>query len=158
MTKLAGKFGAYVAEPRGETIHKDKAILISPDVIGIWQNSKLIADQIAAHGYYTILVDTFNGDALQLNRPADFDFPAWLRKHGIETVESSIDAAVKHLKEEKGFKKIGAVGYCFGAKYVCRYLNGRGFDVGYVAHPVGTFAQPLLPAFLLSCHLCSCSC
>ncbi len=140
MTKLAGKHEAYIAEPTGKTIHKDKAILILPDVIGIWQNSKLIADQFAANGYYTLLVDTFNGDALKLNRPADFDFPGWRAKHGIETVEPSIDAALKYLKEEKGFKKTGAVGYCFGAKYVCRYLNGRGIDVGYSAHPVGTLA------------------
>jgi dienelactone hydrolase len=40
-----------------------------------------------------------------------------------------------------GFKKIGSVGYCFGAKYVTRFMGpsssqGKGgIDVGYVAHP-----------------------
>jgi len=68
-----GNIEAYVAEPSGKTIHKDTAILFLPDVIGIWQNSKLMADQYAANGYYTLIPDLFNGDPLSLNRPADFD-------------------------------------------------------------------------------------
>ncbi len=60
---------------------------------------------------------------------------AWRSKHGVEQIDPIVEAAVKYLKE-KGFKKIGAVGYCFGGKYVCRFLNGRGVDVGYSAHPV----------------------
>ena len=32
-------------------------------------------------------------------------------------------------------KKIGAVGYCFGAKYVVRHLKPGKVDVGYSAHP-----------------------
>ena len=44
---------------------------------------------------------------------------------------------LRWLREEKGFKKIGAIGYCFGAKYVVRSMDGsgKGIDVGYVAHP-----------------------
>jgi dienelactone hydrolase len=104
-------------------------------VIGIWKNSQLIADQFAANGYYTLLVDEFDGDSLTLNRPPGFDFQAWRGKHTPEKIDPIVEAAVKYLKD-KGMKKIGAVGYCFGAKYVCRLLNGRGVDVGYCAHPV----------------------
>ena len=32
-------------------------------------------------------------------------------------------------------KKIGAVGYCFGGKYVVRFLKAGHIDVGYSAHP-----------------------
>lgn len=32
-------------------------------------------------------------------------------------------------------QKIGAVGYCFGGKYVVRYLRPGQIDVGYTAHP-----------------------
>jgi dienelactone hydrolase len=39
-----------------------------------------------------------------------------------------------------GAKRIGAVGYCFGGKYVIRFLaQGRGVDAGFVAHP--SFAE-----------------
>ncbi|RAL58671.1 hypothetical protein DID88_002977 [Monilinia fructigena] len=92
--KIADNINTYVAEPK-ENVHKDTAIIYLSDVIGIWQNSQLMADQFAANGYYTILPDIFNG-----------------------------------------YTKIGAVGYCFGGKYVARYLaEGKGIDVGYVAHP-----------------------
>ncbi|KAI1387121.1 dienelactone hydrolase [Hypoxylon trugodes] len=131
---------AYQATPDPSKA-KDAAILIIPDVISIWQNSKLIADQFAANGYYTLIIDVFNGDAMSLNRPEGFDFFGWLNKgstgdnpHTKEAVDPIVEKAIKFLKGEKGFKKIGAVGYCFGAKYVCRHFR-NGIQAGFVAHP-----------------------
>jgi dienelactone hydrolase len=137
-----GSIEAYVAEPKGNTIHKDTAILYLPDVIGIWQNSKLMADQFAANGYYTIILDLFNGDPILLNQPAGFDFMKWLTKgtsgdnpHTYEAVDPIVEKGIAYLKEQ-GFKKIGSVGYCFGAKYTVRFLaKGKGIDVGFLAHP-----------------------
>ena len=112
--------------------------------------------------------DLFNGDPLSLNRPDGFDFMAWLTKgtggnnpHTYDAVDPIVEKAIKYLQEEKGIKKIGAVGYCFvsllfflflgyipyigklanrykskGAKYVARFLaSGKGLSVGFVAHP-----------------------
>ena len=66
--------------------------------------------------------DIFNGDALSLNRPGDFDFGAWMTKgstgdnpHTPEAVDPIIIKGIKALRD-LGIKKIGAVGYCFGAK------------------------------------------
>lgn len=133
---------AYIAEPKGKTVHKDTAILFLPDVIGIWQNSQLLADQYAANGYYTLMPDLFNGDPIALNRPEGFDFMTWLTKgsdgnnpHTYETVDPIVEKSIKYL-QEKGFSKIGGVGYCFGAKYVVRFMpKGKGINVGFVAHP-----------------------
>lgn len=49
MTKI-GNIDAYIAEPAGKTRRKEAALLLLPDVLSIWQNSKLIADQFAANG------------------------------------------------------------------------------------------------------------
>ncbi|CCU74352.1 unnamed protein product [Blumeria hordei] len=133
---------AYISEPTGDNIHKNTAIFIMPDVIGIWQNSKLIADQFAANGYFSLLIDTFNGDPIPLNRPDGFDFNSWMSKgtggnnpHTTTTVDPVIEKGISYLKN-KGFSKIGGVGYCFGAKYVARFLSaGKGLDAGFVAHP-----------------------
>ncbi|KAK3315695.1 dienelactone hydrolase [Apodospora peruviana] len=139
--QIAGKYEGYLATPPADKAHKDVGLLFIPDVIGIWQNSKLMADQFAANGYLTLIVDVFNGDALTLNRPEDFDFMKWLTKgsdgnnpHTFEAVDPIVVAAIKTLKEEYGVKKLGALGYCFGAKYVCRHY-ADGIQVGYIAHP-----------------------
>lgn len=138
---VAGKHAAYLATPPADKSHEGVGILLLPDVFGIWINSKLIADQFAANGYTTLLVDTFNGDALTLNRPEGFDFNSWLTKgtggnnpHTKEVVDPIVVDSIKTLKEEYGIKKLGAVGYCFGAKYVVRHYKD-GIEVGYVAHP-----------------------
>ncbi|KAG9230134.1 Hamartin protein-domain-containing protein [Amylocarpus encephaloides] len=137
-----GNIDAYIAEPTAENIHRDVAIMYLPDVIGIWQNSQLMADQYAANGYSTIVVDLFNGDPIKLNRPEGFDFMKWVTQgssgdnpHTKDAVDPIVKRAIAYLKEQ-GFKKIGSVGYCFGAKYVCRFMaGGKGIDVGYSAHP-----------------------
>ncbi|RYC79719.1 hypothetical protein BFJ63_vAg17399, partial [Fusarium oxysporum f. sp. narcissi] len=48
-------------------------------------------------------------------------------------VDPIVIKAIEALKEQ-GIVKIGAVGYCFGAKYVARNYK-EGIDVGYVGHP-----------------------
>jgi hypothetical protein len=123
IVKVAGKWDAYIAKPPAGKGHAGAGILFVPDVIGIWQNSKLMADQFAANGYFCMVVDEFNGDALSLNRPADFDFQGWVahgsdgkNAHTPEGVDPIIEAAIKAMKEEYGITKLGAAGYCFGAK------------------------------------------
>lgn len=92
-----------------------------------------MADQFAANGYLCLIIDLFNGDPLSLNRTGEFDFMAWLTKgsdgnnpHTKEAVDPIVEVAIKYLKEEKGVKKLGAVGYCFGAK-VCSTPNPKSF-------------------------------
>ncbi|KAI5859254.1 dienelactone hydrolase [Durotheca rogersii] len=136
-----GEHEAYLATPDPSIAHKDVAILYVPDVISIWQNSKLLADQYAANGYLTLIIDLFRGDPVKLNGPPNFDFASWIAKgstgdnpHTKEYVDPIVEEAIKYLKEEKGVKKLGAVGYCFGAKYVVRHFKD-GIQVGFVAHP-----------------------
>jgi dienelactone hydrolase len=131
----------YFSHPKNKT---DAAILILPDVIGHgFINTQLIADQFAANGYFVAVPDIFNGDPLPLNRGADFDFAAWLAKHGSETVDPVVETAIKELKGNYGIKKIGTVGYCFGAKYVVRFLKKGVTDAGYIAHPSWVLASEL---------------
>ncbi|KAH8698724.1 dienelactone hydrolase [Talaromyces proteolyticus] len=139
--KVEGKHDAYLATPSAGVARKNAAILYIPDILGIWINSKLMADQFAANGYTTLVIDIFNGDALELNRPADFNLMGWMTQgrngkgpHTPKEVDSIIEDALEYIKRNLGFSNIGAVGYCFGAKYVVRHYK-NGIKVGYVAHP-----------------------
>ena len=104
-------------------------MLIVPDVMGIWPNSALLADGFAARGYAALLIDALNGDPVPLNvplaGPRAFDLMGWLahgsdgeNPHTPEAVDPIVEAALAFLRREKGFRKVAAVGYCFGAK-VC---------------------------------------
>jgi dienelactone hydrolase len=104
-----------------------------------------------------------NGDPLVLNSFMGLDLSDWLNygsngknPHTPEYVDPIMLAAIKYLKEEKGVERIGAVGYCFGARvcvfflllplwnfiwpvayhkqYVARHFKS-GINVGYFAHP-----------------------
>ena len=135
----------YVATPTGKNAIPSTAILFLTDVLGHrFENAQLLADQYAANGYLTYMPDLFFGDAIPLNRPKDFDIQKWLKGaagggegegHMVERTEPVVKDFLKFIQGE-GIKKIGAVGYCFGAKYVVRGMaKGGGIDVGYIAHP-----------------------
>lgn len=77
---LDGQVDAYLAMPP-EVEARDVGILYVPDILGIWQNSKLMADLFAAQGYTTLVLDIFNGDPAPFHMPDDFDIMGWL-SHG----------------------------------------------------------------------------
>ncbi|KAF2104061.1 alpha/beta-hydrolase [Rhizodiscina lignyota] len=102
-------------------------------------NNRLLADSMAHAGYFVVMPDIFHGDPVPTDAfspGATFDFQKWLPKHPKEQIDSIVDAAIKAMRSEFGVKKIGAVGYCFGGKYVVRFLaEGKGLDAGFIAHP-----------------------
>ena len=100
-----------------------------------------MADQFAANGYLTVIPDIWEGDNVPLNwePTADFNLGKWMSKHGPDKIEPISEAAIDTMRNEHGIKRLGGVGYCLGAKYVCRFMaSGRGQDVGYIAHPSAT--------------------
>jgi len=132
-----GKIGdieTYFAHP--ESKRTDNAILFLPDVIGhAFINAQLMADQFAANGYFVVMPDQFDGDAIPLNKPGEFDFQAWRAKHPVDRGDEIVKTALKEMKDKYGCKRIGAVGYCWGAKWVVRFLKKGQLDAGYLAHP-----------------------
>ncbi|KAJ4991460.1 dienelactone hydrolase family protein [Stagonosporopsis vannaccii] len=134
--KSIGDIRAYVSPAaNGST---QNAILLMTDVLGFqFPNVQLIADQFAANGYYTIVPDVFKGNEIPFPMPADFDFPSWKENKMPRTndVDPIYAATIKYLRGELGVKRLGGVGYCFGGKYVCRWLKPGGLDAGYTAHP-----------------------
>jgi dienelactone hydrolase len=129
---------AYFAYP--PTQSTQHAIILLTDVYGFtFPNTRLIADQFAANRYFTVVPDLFNGSEVTFPAPEDFNLQEYIDKTmpRVSTVDPIISSVIKALRGEMGVEKIGGVGYCFGGKYVCRWLKDAmgGLDVGYVAHP-----------------------
>ena len=61
----------------------------------------------------------------------------WRENHPQSAIEAVINSTIQYARNELGIGKLGGVGYCFGGKYVGRWLKGddSGLDVGFVAHP-----------------------
>ena len=99
-------------------------------------NVQLIADQYAANGYFTVIPDLFNGKPAPLNDP-NFNIGEWIQNEmpKVPTVDPIIEATIKELRGDYGVKRLGGVGYCFGGKYVCRFLKAGKLDAGFTAHP-----------------------
>ncbi|KAJ5105717.1 hypothetical protein NUU61_003064 [Penicillium alfredii] len=142
--KDIGDISTYFAYPaNGST---KIAILILTDVIGHRLiNAQLIADQFAAKGYFVVMPDLFRGDTVSLNRPEGFNIMDWVKNHLPPQTEPIIDAVLQEMRQNLGCKRIGGVGYCFGGKYVCRYLKSgeKKLDVGFMAHPTMLEAEEL---------------
>ncbi|KAJ5902065.1 hypothetical protein N7495_002593 [Penicillium taxi] len=137
--KDIGDISTYFAYPADRST--EKAILILTDVIGHnFINAQLIADQFAEAGYLVVMPDLFKGDSIPINRPEGFKLVDWLQNHYPEQTEPIINTVLAEMREKLGCKRIGGVGYCFGGKYVARYLKGGKLDAGFTAHP--TMMEP----------------
>ncbi|KAJ5084295.1 hypothetical protein NUU61_008874 [Penicillium alfredii] len=140
-----GDVEAYVSHPADRSTKR--AILFLTDVIGHrFINPQLIADQLAANGYFVVMPDLFHGDPVPLNRPAGFDLMAWKKGppgHLPNRVEPVVQAVLKEMRTNMGCERVGAAGYCFGAKYAIRLLQPGFFDAAYVAHPSFVEAEEL---------------
>lgn len=119
-----GNYDAYLATPKDTNNHQGAGILYLSDVFGIWTNSQLLADQYAANGYTTLIIDILNGDGLTEIPAHNFDWMKWLMggfrnestPHTNEYVDPAVEEAIKYMRNELNITAIGAVGYCFGAK------------------------------------------
>lgn len=87
--------------------------------------------------------DLFGSDTVPLNRPEGFNIMDWLKNHLPSQTEAIVDAVLTEMRQYLGCKRIGGVGYCFGGKYVCRYLKPGKLDAGFTAHPTMVEADEL---------------
>ncbi|KAJ9639107.1 hypothetical protein H2204_004015 [Knufia peltigerae] len=138
-TKIAG-LDTYVSGS-----NKDAAILIVHDIFG-WTltNLRVLADHYAKEADATVyLVDFFGGEIVPPENLEDpekakhFDVGAFLGRHDKDKRGPEIFAAAKALKNELGYKKVGAIGFCYGGWAVFQ-LGAKGnnlVDCISTAHP-----------------------
>ncbi|KAK9468959.1 dienelactone hydrolase [Lipomyces arxii] len=116
-----------------------KIVVIVTDIFGhTFVNTQLIADAFAAQGYYVLVPDILKGDPIPYmsqEELAKYNLPGWLSRHTVEITEPIVTGVIANIKADFAPTSIGAVGYCFGAKYVVRLLGDKAITAGAIAHP-----------------------
>ncbi|KAF2819615.1 alpha/beta-hydrolase [Ophiobolus disseminans] len=131
----------YISHPAPSSPSSHPAIILLTDVYGYtFPNTRLIADAFASAGYMTLVPDLFNGSEVPWPPPESFNLQTYIETTmpGPESVDCIVEGVLGYLRG-LGVKRVGGVGYCFGGRYVCRFLKGRngegGLDAGFVGHP-----------------------
>jgi len=125
----------YVALPEND-YPKDKAIIFCTDVFGLdLPNNLLLADDFAKNGFQVYVPDYLHDDPV----PGDFlggkfDLMKWFPDHTQEKTRPPLDKVIAALKE-KGVTSFGAIGYCFGARYVFDLAFDKVTKASVVNHP-----------------------
>ncbi|GAA84689.1 dienelactone hydrolase family protein [Aspergillus luchuensis IFO 4308] len=132
----------YIAYPPDRSTKN--AILFLTDGNGHrFINAHLMADQFAARGFLVVMPDLFHGDPIPVDHGPDFDIMGWYNQHLPDKVDPIVNAILGEMRTTLGCQRVGAVGYCFGGKYVCRYLKAGKLNAGFVAHPTMVTVEEL---------------
>ena len=105
------RFSAALAEspePRG------RAVVILPDVRGLYPFYSELAERFAAAGHHAIAIDYFGRTAGLGPRGEDFEYMPHVRQTRPRTVQEDAAAALAALRERTGAGAASSVGFCFG--------------------------------------------
>jgi len=105
------RFSAALAEspePRG------RAVVVLPDVRGLYPFYSELAERFAAAGHHAIAIDYFGRTAGLGPRGEDFEYMPHVRKTRPWTVQEDAAAALAALRERTGAGAASTVGFCFG--------------------------------------------
>ncbi|KAL8189440.1 hypothetical protein R6Q57_029006 [Mikania cordata] len=89
-----------------------------------------VFDKVAFAGYYVVVPDFFFGDPVT----PEIKMDDWLKTHLPEQAVEFAKPVLQDLKE-KGITKIGAAGFCWGAKVVVELAKEAEIEVAALLHP-----------------------
>lgn len=83
-----------------------------------------MADSYARAGYFTVAIDTFEGDPAPypLGANPDFDVGIWWQGHLPNVTDPIVETAIEYVRHSLGFPRVGIAGYCYGGYYSARFL------------------------------------
>jgi carboxymethylenebutenolidase len=90
------------------------AVLILPDVRGLFGYYSNLACSFAAAGHSAIAIDYFGRTAGARARDADFEYMPHIKQTSPRQVQMDLRAARRHLADVSGATSFVTVGFCFG--------------------------------------------
>jgi carboxymethylenebutenolidase len=95
----------------------DPAVVILPDVRGLYRFYVELAERFAQAGHSAIAIDYFGRTAGLGPRDEDFDYMEHVAQTSVENVQADTAAAIDALRERAGAKSFVTVGFCFGGTH-----------------------------------------
>jgi carboxymethylenebutenolidase len=107
------KFGAYFARAEKPT---GAGMVVMPDVRGLHQFYKELAQRFAEAGIDAVAIDYFGRTAGMGDRSEGFDYAPHVEKTTPDNIRNDVAAAIAYLKSKDGgaVKSMFTVGFCFG--------------------------------------------
>lgn len=130
------RLNAFVADPADDAA--GAAVVVLPDVRGLFGFYEDLAERFAEHGYRSIAIDYFGRTAGTEPRDAEFPFMDHVAATTSEGINADISAGVHHLREQDPNTRIYAVGFCFGgtvAWSAATHGHGLAGVVGFYGKP-----------------------
>jgi carboxymethylenebutenolidase len=131
------KFAAYFARAAAPT---GAGMVVMPDVRGLHQFYKELAQRFAEAGIDAVAIDYFGRTAGIGDRGEGFEFMPHVEKTKPEGISADVAAAVAHLKSKEGgaVKATFTVGFCFGGSSswnMSALVDGVNGCIGFYGRP-----------------------
>src|SRR3954468_4756768 len=127
-------FAAFAALPDGDV---DSAVVILPDVRGLYRFYEELALRFAERGIAAIAFDYFGRTAGASERDDEFEYMPHVEQTTPEGIQADVGAAVEELRR-RGVDKIFAGGFCMGGRDAwLAAASGHG-----LAGAVGFYGRP----------------
>ncbi len=94
--------------------HHGAAVVILPDVRGLYPFYIELADRFAQAGHHAIAIDYFGRTAGLGPRDEEFDYMPQVMQTTVEQVQQDIAAAIAALHDHTDATSVATVGFCFG--------------------------------------------
>ena len=119
-------------------IPSEAAVVVLPDVRGLYRFYKELALCFARAGHDAIAIDYFGRTAGVDERSNDWDFWPHVHATTFAGIRDDVTAAVSHLKADRPDRAVFTVGFCFGGSSSWHQAaNGLGLSgaVGFYGKP-----------------------
>jgi len=113
-----GSFTGYVARPAGEP---RAAVIVIQEIFGVNAGIRRKCDRLAEEGYLALAPDLFwrLQPGIELDPDVAPEFKQaleWMSKFDQDRGIRDIEAAIHHVRQVEGVRKVGCVGYCLGGR------------------------------------------
>lgn len=129
----ANEFAAFAAGAGS-----DIAVLVLPDVRGLYRFYEELALRFAEHGTDALAIDYFGRTAGVAKRPGDWDYLPEVKAMTLDGLVADARAGIEYLRRDDPDRPIFTVGFCLGGSnswYLAASALGLSGAVGFYGNP-----------------------